>query len=226
MKRFFVAAVAILFMSVSARAEENALKTNEQKVGYAIGTMMGQQLKPVSKHVDRAALFQAITDTLTGQPQKLSDADMQAAMNSLQAVMQEDMKAAGAEKAKFLEENKSKPGVKTTASGLQYKVITEGTGATPKASDEVVVNYKGTLVDGTEFDSSYKRGEPAEFGVGQVIKGWTEALQLMKEGAKYQLFIPADLAYGERGTPGGPIGPNEPLIFEVELVKIKAPAAK
>ncbi len=122
---------------------------------------------------------------------------------------------------KFLMDNKAKEGVKTLASGLQYKVLKEGTGKTPKASDTVVTHYRGTLLDGKEFDSSYKRNEPAEFPVGGVIKGWTEALQLMKEGDKWMLFIPPNLAYGARGTPGGPIGPNETLIFEIELLKVK-----
>ena len=121
---------------------------------------------------------------------------------------------------KFLAENKAKPGVKTTASGLQYKVEKEGSGTPPKETDTVVVNYRGTLIDGTEFDSSYKRGEPATFPVNRVIKGWTEALQLMKPGAKYQLVIPSDLAYGPGGT-GGDIGPNATLIFEVELMSAK-----
>ena len=122
---------------------------------------------------------------------------------------------------KFLAENKAKPGVKTTASGLQYKVEKEGSGAAPKETDTVVVNYRGTLIDGTEFDSSYKRGEPATFPVNRVIKGWTEALQLMKPGAKYQLFIPSNLAYGPGGA-GGDIGPNATLIFEVELTECEA----
>jgi FKBP-type peptidyl-prolyl cis-trans isomerase len=122
--------------------------------------------------------------------------------------------------AEFLKENAKKEGVKTTASGLQYKVIKEGEGKSPKATDTVRVHYRGTLLNGTEFDSSIKRGEPAEFPLNRVIKGWTEGVQLMKEGAKYQFFIPANLAYGERGTPGGPIGPNETLIFEIELLKV------
>src|SRR5205807_3314650 len=121
-----------------------------------------------------------------------------------------------------LAENKAKPGVKTTASGLQYKVEKEGNGTPPKETDTVEVNYRGTLIDGTEFDSSYKRGEPATFPVNRVIKGWTEALQLMKPGAKYQLFIPSSLAYGERGA-GQVIGPNATLIFDVELLSIKPP---
>ena len=121
----------------------------------------------------------------------------------------------------FLKENAKKEGVKTTASGLQYKVLKEGDGKTPKATDTVSVHYKGTLLDGTEFDSSYKRGEPAEFPLNRVIPGWTEGVQLMKEGAKYQFTIPSKIAYGERGTPGGPIPPNAALIFEVELIKVK-----
>ena len=121
----------------------------------------------------------------------------------------------------FLKENAKKEGVKTTDSGLQYKVLKEGTGKSPKATDTVTVHYRGTLINGTEFDSSLKSGAPAQFPLNRVISGWTEGVQLMKEGAKYQFFIPAKLAYGERGTPGGPIGPNETLIFEIELLKVQ-----
>ena len=121
----------------------------------------------------------------------------------------------------FMKENASKGGVKTTPSGLQYKVLKEGEGKSPKATDTVQVHYRGTLIDGKEFDSSHKRGEPTEFPLNGVIKGWTEGVQLMKEGAKYQFVIPPQLAYGERGTPGGPIGPNETLIFEIELLKVR-----
>lgn len=121
----------------------------------------------------------------------------------------------------FLQENAKKEGVKTTPSGLQYKVLTEGKGKSPKATDTVTVNYRGTLLNGTEFDSSYKRGEPISFPLNRVIPGWTEGVQLMKEGAKYQFYIPANLAYGKQGTPGGPIGPDETLIFDVELIKVQ-----
>lgn len=120
----------------------------------------------------------------------------------------------------FLEENKSKEGVEVTDSGLQYKVLLEGTGNSPAATDRVTVHYEGTLTDGTVFDSSYERGQPIDFGLNQVIRGWTEGVQLMKEGAKYKFFIPSDLAYGPRGTPGGPIGPDEDLIFTVELIRV------
>ena len=122
--------------------------------------------------------------------------------------------------AAFLADNATKDGVKVTPSGLQYLVVKEGTGKSPKATDEVVVHYRGTLLNGTEFDSSYKRNEPISFRLNQVIPGWTEGVQLMKEGAKYKFFIPSKLAYGTRGTPGGPIGPDETLVFEVELLKV------
>lgn len=228
MIRSLFVALAFLATGVCATAGETALNTDAQKIGYAIGTIMSRQLGPVAKHLDLTALIQGLNDGVAGKAPALKDEEMQAAMESLQKIMQEDQKVDEASKGKFLEENKDKPGVKVTASGLQYKVITEGTGKTPKAEDTVQVHYKGTLVNGTEFDSSYKRGEPATFPVNRVIPGWTEALQLMKEGAKYQLFIPSKLAYGERGTPDGAIGPNEPLIFEVELIKIQdsKPAAK
>lgn len=131
------------------------------------------------------------------------------------------MAQSAAEKGQqFLAENAKKEGVKTTPSGLQYEVIKEGTGKSPKATDTVLVHYKGTLLDGTEFDSSYSRNEPISFPLNRVIPGWTEGVQLMKEGAKYKFFIPSNLAYGAGGTPGGPIGPNETLIFEVELLKV------
>jgi FKBP-type peptidyl-prolyl cis-trans isomerase len=123
--------------------------------------------------------------------------------------------------AQFLVENASKEGVQTTPTGLQYKVVTEGTGKSPKATDLVKVHYRGTLLDGTEFDSSYKRNAPAEFPLDRVIPGWTEGVQLMKEGGKSLFYIPSRLAYGERGTPGGPIGPNETLVFEIELLEVK-----
>ncbi|PIP36427.1 MAG: hypothetical protein COX20_05870 [Desulfobacterales bacterium CG23_combo_of_CG06-09_8_20_14_all_52_9] len=160
-----------------------------------------------------------IQEVLAGLQKKLTE--KQQAERAEQEKKMKDLgeknKVAG---KKFLDENRGKKGVKTNPSGLQYQVIKEGTGKIPKETDRVTVNYKGSLIDGTEFDSSYKRGKPATFPVNGVIKGWTEALQLMKEGSKWQLAIPPQLAYGESGTPGGPIGPNATLIFEVELISI------
>ena len=145
-----------------------------------------------------------------------------AAVASLALASQPLMAQSAIEKGQtYLADNAKKDGVKTTASGLQYKVLQEGAGKSPKATDTVLVHYRGTLLDGTEFDSSYKRKEPIEFPLNGVIPGWTEGVQLMKEGAKYQFVIPSNLAYGRRGTPGGPIGPDETLIFEVELLKVR-----
>src|SRR5207302_6566346 len=174
------------------------------------------------------ALIVGMKEALSGKEATMSKEEREKTLETFQKEMMEKQAAASKEAAsknqaegeKFLAENKKKDGVKTTASGLQYKVIKEGSGESPKETDTVVTNYRGTLIDGTEFDSSYKRNEPASFPVNRVIKGWTEALQLMKPGAKYQLFIPASLAYGERGA-GGDIGPNATLIFEVELMNVK-----
>ncbi len=201
------------------------LDTDKKRFSYIIGMQIGQQLKGDNIDLDEAAFMAAIKDASTGAKPQLDQKDAEATMQRIQQQRQaEDEKIAKANQAegqKFLAANKSKPGVKALPSGLQYKVIKPGTGASPKASDTVEVNYRGTLIDGTEFDSSFSRGQPATFQVGGVIKGWTEALQAMKEGAKWQIFVPADLAYGERGA-GGKIGPNATLIFEVELLKIKA----
>jgi len=220
-------------------AEKTTLKSQKDKRSYSIGLNAGrnmkQSLQSQGVDIDLKLLQKGIADGINGAKPALSEEEMQSVMTDLRKEMmakqqemaakqQEKMKETGEknkkEGAAFLEENKKKEGVKTTSSGLQYKVITEGKGKSPKETDTVSVNYKGTLIDGTEFDSSYKRGQPATFGVNQVIKGWTEALQLMKEGSKWQLFIPGELAYGERGAPGGQIGPNAVLIFEVELLSI------
>ena len=167
-------------------------------------------------------LAQGVTDALTGKT-KLSDADRERITKLVRSAFEAMGEANHRAAAKFLAENAKKADVITTKSGLQYKVLAPGSGDAPKASDEVVVNYRGTLLDGSEFDSSYKRGQPASFNVGRVIPGWTEALQLMKPGAKYQLFIPPQLAYDLRGPPAIP--PGSMLIFDVELVSIKPPAA-
>jgi FKBP-type peptidyl-prolyl cis-trans isomerase FklB len=206
-----------------------ALTTSKQKASYAIGMNWGTGLHRQAIDVDTAALLQGMKDALAGGKTLLTEDEARAALMQLQKEMQEKQQAKAAAEGEankkegdaFLAANKSKEGVVTLPSGLQYKILKEGNGLKPTATDSVVCNYKGTLINGTEFDSSYKRGEPATFPVTGVIKGWTEALQLMPVGSKWQLFIPSDLAYGPRGTPGGPIGPNATLIFEVELISIK-----
>jgi FKBP-type peptidyl-prolyl cis-trans isomerase FklB len=208
------------------------LKDQKDKVSYAIGLDIGGTMKRQSIDVNEDLLNKGIQDGLSGSKGLLTDEQVKEVMGTFQKDMITKQaaarKAAGeknaAEGKKFLEENKKKEGVKTTASGLQYKVLKEGTGPTPKATDTVKVNYRGTTIEGTEFDSSYKRGEPATFPVNRVIKGWTEGLQLMKAGSKYQFYVPADLAYGERGA-GADIGPNSTLLFDVELVEIVPPGA-
>ncbi len=221
-----------LALPVVAPAAETELKDQKDKVSYSIGLDIGTTLKRQLIDVNEDILTKGIQDGMKGNKALLTEEQMKETMANFQKEMQAKQAAAkkesaeknGEEGKKFLAENKSKPGVKTTASGLQYKVLKEGSGASPKPTDTVKVNYKGTTIDGTEFDSSYKRGQPASFPVNHVIKGWTEALQLMKPGAKYQLFVPEDLAYGERGA-GADIGPNATLLFDVELLEI-VPEAK
>jgi FKBP-type peptidyl-prolyl cis-trans isomerase FklB len=211
------------------------LKTDKDKASYAIGMNIGQNLRKQPDEIDPAIVQRGIKDTLDGGTMLMTEEQAKAALASLQGAMrakqeqqrkiqEEQMQQAGEANKKegeaFLAANKTKDGVVTLPSGLQYKILTEGTGPKPTAADTVVCNYKGTLLNGTEFDSSYKRGQPATFPVSGVIKGWTEALQLMPVGSKWQLFIPSDLAYGQRG-PGGGIGPNSTLVFEVELISIK-----
>jgi FKBP-type peptidyl-prolyl cis-trans isomerase FklB len=206
-----------------------ALTSTKQKASYAIGMNWGTGLHRQAIDVDTAALLQGMKDALAGGKTLLTEDEARAALMQLQSEMQAKQQAKATKEGEankkegdtFLAANKSKEGVVTLPSGLQYKILKEGSGPKPTATDSVVCNYKGTLINGTEFDSSYKRGEPATFPVTGVIKGWTEALQLMPVGSKWQLFIPPDLAYGPRGTPGGPIGPNATLTFEVELISIK-----
>lgn len=221
-------AVGLLFSAVSLyAAETGTLKTPKEKLSYVIGTQIGNDLKSQSIDVDPVLVSRGLQDLLLGKGLLVSDQeakDIIAAFSKERAgKMVEERKKLGdknkQEGVAFLAENKKKEGVKTLPSGLQYKVIKEGTGKTPKATDTVVTQYKGTLIDGKEFDSSYKRGEPATFPVNGVIRGWTEALQLMKEGSTWQLVVPPELAYGDQGA--GPIGPNATLIFEVELVSVK-----
>ena len=214
---------SLVFAQQKALAQgATQLKDQKDKVSYSIGLDIGSNFQKQNIDVNPDALAAGIKDALAGKPQ-LTDQQVKETMTQFEKEMQEKQTAKGKEAAaageKFLAENKTKPGVKTTSSGLQYKVLKEGNGPTPKATDRVKVNYRGTLIDGKEFDSSYKRGEPLTLPVNQVIKGWSEALQLMKVGSKYQLFIPANLGYGERGA-GGQIPPNSTLIFDVELLDV------
>jgi len=196
-----------------------SLKTELDKVSYAIGAQLGQNFKMQGIEVRIESLMWGLKDAMAGEKLALSQDQMRQLLTSFQqrTVAKQATKNLAAGTA-FLEANKAKEGVKVRPSGLQYKVITEGTGRTPTAVDKVKTHYRGTLINGAEFDSSYERNQPAEFPVNGVIKGWTEALQLMKEGAKWELYIPANLAYGERGRPGIP--PNSVLIFQIELLEV------
>jgi FKBP-type peptidyl-prolyl cis-trans isomerase FklB len=210
--------LGILFLVSQLNAQEKpALKNQKEKVSYIIGMDIGGNLKRQLIDVDPNILAKGVQDALSGAKPLLSNEEIQETMVAFQKEMMEKQKQRG---EVFLSENKKKEGVKTLPSGLQYKVIKAGTGKKPKLNNTVTINYRGTLVDGTEFDSSYRHGQPATFPVSGVIPGWTEALQLMEEGAKWQLFIPPNLAYGERGA-GGLIGPNATLIFEVELISVQ-----
>jgi FKBP-type peptidyl-prolyl cis-trans isomerase FklB len=229
--KYLVTTIAVVLSfgaNVFGEDKPPQLKDQKDKASYSIGLNVGFTLKRQNLDLNNDAFMAGFKDAVGGKKPLLTEQEVKDTMMAFEKDMQQKQEAAGqksaAEGEKFLAENKTKEGVKTTASGLQYKVIKEGTGAQPKASDTVSVNYRGTLIDGTEFDSSYKRGQPATFPVGGVIKGWTEALQLMKAGSKYQLFIPANLAYGERGA-GRDISPNSTLIFEVELLDVKPAAA-
>jgi FKBP-type peptidyl-prolyl cis-trans isomerase len=204
-----------------------ALDTNQAKVSYTIGSNIGKGLKREGIEIDTAIFMRGLKDGISGGKPLLTDEEAQAALDSLKqelrAKREAEMKALSEKNAKegaaFLAANKSKPGVQTLPSGLEYKVIKQGDGPKPTLSDMVECNYRGTLVNGTEFDSSYKHGKPVTFPVSGVIKGWTEILQKMPVGSKYQVFIPADLAYGERAP--AEIGPNATLIFDIELLAIK-----
>lgn len=203
------------------------LNTPKEKASYAIGQNIGKAMKKDAVDIDPNILARGIKDAVTGAKPAMTDEEEQTALQALQSEMKGKMEAKAAATGlankqageTFMAANKTKPGVTTTASGLQYRVLTNGTGPKPNASDTVTCNYKGTLVDGKEFDSSYKRGQPAQFPVTGVIKGWTEALQMMPVGSKWELVLPPNLAYGDRGA-GPDIGPNSTLVFEVELVGI------
>lgn len=219
--------------AATPKSETPSPFTNEKdKVSYALGmniaSSLGANLKRQNVDVNTDVLLQALKDGLTGGKTLMTEEEAQNTLRQFMAELQQKQEAKMKEAADankkegdaFLAANKSKPGVVTLPSGLQYKIIKEGTGPKPAATDSVVCNYRGTLINGKEFDSSYKRGEPATFPVSGVIKGWTEALQLMPVGSKWELYIPPDLAYGARGA-GADIGPNSTLIFEIELLSIQ-----
>jgi len=219
----------VFFVSQVSAEDKLVLKNQKEKVSYSIGLNIGKKLGDDLKKqlidIDPNLFTKGIQDALVGAKPLLTDQEIQETMLAFQKEMMAKWEEIGKKNKTdgeaFLAENKKKEGVKTLPDGLEYKVINAGTGKKPKADDTVTVNYRGTLINGTEFDSSYKRGQPATFPVsGGMIKGWSEALQFMQEGAKWELFIPSNLAYGERGM-GGIIGPNATLIFEVELVSVK-----
>lgn len=233
--RLLALGVILLFSSTSALAQEKlqildiaGSKAVGDPVSYALGYQFGMNLAQggvIASDLKQEDLVQGIMDALAGKEPGVANEAVAAAMKAFDEKMQaralEKSKAKLAEGTKFLEENKKKEGVQVTSTGLQYKVLKAGDGASPKATSQVSVHYEGKLLNGQVFDSSIRRGEPATFPVNRVIPGWTEALQRMKVGDKWQLFIPSNLAYGEQGGPGGGIGPNETLTFEVELLEVK-----
>lgn len=229
MKYILFIAISIGIIACQGNTQNKVqLKTQKDSVSYSIGMSIGQNLKMQSIEVDPSVLAQAIKDILDSAKTLMTEQEAQGCMMEFQKKMmskqEEKMKAQGetnkTEGIAFLEENKKKAGIITTASGLQYKVEKMGTGKKPQATDTVTVHYRGTLLNGTEFDSSIKRNEPTTFPLNQVIKGWTEGVSLMPIGSKFTFYIPSELAYGERGA-GNLIGPNSTLIFEVELLSAK-----
>ncbi|MBL6765778.1 MAG: FKBP-type peptidyl-prolyl cis-trans isomerase [Verrucomicrobiae bacterium] len=226
MKSLIIPVLTIGLVAGSLHAAD-APKTMQEKVSYIIGYNIGRNLARDGVDVKLDQVLEGLKAGVGGkepvisseESQQIMQAFQQQMMAKQQATQSEAGKAAAAEGAAFLATNGKKEGIKTTASGLQYQVIKDGTGKTPKPTDQVTTHYRGTLISGKQFDSSYDRGEPATFPVNGVIAGWTEALQLMKEGAKWKLFIPSNLAYGERGA-GADIPPNATLIFDIELIKV------
>ena len=227
-KLIAVVLVLSIFSSMVIAQKKGTPKTKKEKISYSIGVNIGKNMKTQGIDLDQGLLTQGIKDGLNSSKTAMSDKDMEETMTAFQqemmGKMQAKQKVNGEKNAKegeaFLAANKKKEGVVTLPSGLQYKILKSGDGPKPTKEQTVKCHYRGTLIDGTEFDSSYKRGEPTEFPVGQVVKGWTEALQLMPVGSKWQLFIPSDLAYGPNGA-GQMIGPNAALIFDIELISIK-----
>jgi FKBP-type peptidyl-prolyl cis-trans isomerase len=220
--RIVLTGVLALGLSTAASAQE--LETQKDKFSYTIGYQMGLSLQRPGMEVNQDVLVQALRDALSGNDPQLSRSQMDAAIAEQRRMLEGERQEKASENLargeEFLEQNKARDAVTETESGLQYEVITEGEGAQPTESDTVVVHYEGSTIDGEVFDSSYERDNPATLALNGVIEGWKEGLQLMHEGAKYKLYIPANLAYGEQGA-GGRIGPNQTLVFEVELIEVK-----
>ncbi len=228
MKHLMTIVLGLVFLAFLSHAEgEPGLKDQKDRESYSLGYQFGQYLRSQALGLNLEVYASAIKDALEGKEPPLSTDEIRATVMAVQqrveAAREKQLKEMAVknleEGKKFLVANQKKEGITALPSGLQYRVLAAGSGKTPQATDTVTVNYKGTLTDGREFDSSYKRGQPTTFRVDGVIRGWTEALQLMKEGSKWQLFIPPELAYGERGA--GPIPPNSTLIFEVELLAVQ-----
>jgi FKBP-type peptidyl-prolyl cis-trans isomerase FklB len=230
-QKWILAAAIVLLASFAAAQDAPELKTDKDKFSYAVGMNIGENFRKQGLDVDPAVFAKAFADALSAGKTDMTDQEAQALLMAKSQEIRQKQAALQAEKAaaaqkegdEFLAANKTKEGVVALPSGLQYKVLKAGTGEKPTADDTVVCNYKGTLINGTEFDASDKHGGPATFPVKGVIPGWTEALQLMQAGSKWQLFVPSNLAYGPQGP--GDIGPNATLIFEVELVSIQKAAA-
>jgi FKBP-type peptidyl-prolyl cis-trans isomerase FklB len=240
MKHCLIVLLSVAIFVTQARSEDQpaaakseappALKNQKDKVSYSIGLEMGSGMKQQKLDVDPDLVLRGFRDGFSGAKRSMTEDEVKEVMEvfekELEARMAKESQELPAKNKKegdaFLAENKKKEGVKTLPSGLQYKIVREGTGATPKMDDKVSTHYRGTLIDGTEFDSSYSRKEPSSFTLRQVIKGWQEALQLMKVGSKWQLFIPSELAYADKGA-GRTIGPNATLIFDIELLSIEKP---
>ena len=226
--------VVVILLSVFAlfsgglADEKEKLNNQRDKESYSLGHQFGQSLKTQGLDINLDVYISGIKDFLDGKQPLMTQEEIRATISELQkrvmSVREKELKEMAeknlAQTKAFLEENKKKEGIKVLPSGLQYKVLTEGSGRIPKAEDKVAVHYRGTLINGTEIDSSYKKGQPAIFEVGGLIRGFSEALQLMKEGAKWQIFIPPELGYGKTGA-GGVVQPNSALIFEVELISVK-----
>jgi len=224
---FSVAVKAALVVSffVAGVSQAAKLETDQQKYSYAIGVQIAGSLQRETMGIDVSALIQAIEDVMTDADIQMSEDEMRSVFMRAQEEQMQKMNVLAEKNLQegqaYLSSNKSKAGVVELESGLQYKVLAEGKGKKPAATDTVEVHYRGTLINGDEFDSSYSRGVPSTFPVNGVIQGWQEILTMMNEGAKWQVFIPSLLAYGQRGAPGGKIGPNATLVFDIELIAVK-----